>query len=74
MQTELQFKGAARDHMNRLLTFIPPNDATITLKYWKESNNKESGCVQVAKATVVPTNSIKYVPSKIVNVNSRGLE
>ena len=73
-QTELQFKGAARNHINRLLTFIPHNDANITLKYWKESNNKESACVQVAKATVVPTNSIKYVPSKIVNVNSRGLE
>ena len=30
--------------------------------------------MQAAKATVVPTNSIKYVPSKIVNLNSRGLE
>ena len=73
MQTELQFKGATRDHLNRLLTFIPHNDVNITLKYWKESSNKESSCVQVAKATIVPTNSVKYVRSKIINANSRGL-
>ena len=69
----LQFKGATRDHVNRLLTFIPHNDVNITLKYWKGSSNKESSRVQVAKAKIMPTNSVKYVCSKIINVNRRGL-
>ena len=71
MQTELQFKGATRDHLNRLLTFIPHNDVNITLKYWKESSNKESSCVQVAKATIVPTNSVKVDLQKGDEVLSR---
>ena len=67
MDTELNFKGAFRDHFNKLITFVPSSGDQVVIKYWKEKKDKNTAYVHVAKATIIPAESIKMVPSKIIN-------
>eukprot|EP00794_Sanderia_malayensis_P019788 gene19788-21727_t len=67
MQTELKLKGTVRDNDNKLLTFIPQNDASVVIKYWRENIDVESACIHVARIAVIPTNSSIMLHSKIKN-------
>eukprot|EP00795_Rhopilema_esculentum_P006559 gene6559-12057_t len=67
MDTELNFKGAVRDHFNNLITFVPSSGDQVVIKYWKEKKDTNTAYVHVAKATIIPAESIKMVPSKIIN-------
>eukprot|EP00795_Rhopilema_esculentum_P013177 gene13177-3978_t len=67
MDTELNFKGAVRDHFNDLITFVPWSGDQVVIKYWKEKKDTNTAYVHVAKATIIPAESIKMVPSKIIN-------
>ena len=67
MDTELNFKGAVRDHFNKLITFVPSSGDQVVIKYWKEKKDTNTAYVHVAKATIIPAESIKMVPSKIIN-------
>eukprot|EP00795_Rhopilema_esculentum_P008901 gene8901-16529_t len=67
MDTELNFKGAVRDHFNNLITFVPSSGDQVVIKYWKEKKDTNTAYVHVPKATIIPAESIKMVPSKIIN-------
>ena len=40
-------------------------DKNVTVRYYKEQTSKGSACVRIAKATMVPVNTVRMIPSKI---------
>ena len=65
-------KSRERDHKNCQLKIFPPSNDVITVKYFRENGKcPSSGCICVAKTTLIQANETKFVPTRMAgNTNN----